>query len=154
MKFKGTIIITDPCYFVKDKDWTEEVYAGDGDLTHLGFTNSLCSSTIYGDWTCSIYEKDSDTLKEDIQELFEEYDWRGLNRFEKESKKIGEFCSDAGLVSVILLEDLEKYNPNIIPFLKPNMATIIENYEGDVEICTFLDRHVVIIGENFYTLQN
>ena len=153
MKFKGTLIITDPCYFVKEEDWTEGVYGGDGDLSSLGFKTSLCSSTVYGDWDCNTYYKGDGNLEEDLQELFEEYNWKGLSEFEKGSKKIGSFCSDAGLVSIILMEDLEKYNPEVIPFLKPHMATIIENYDGEVNIHLFLDKHVVIIGSNFYTLQ-
>lgn len=153
MKFKGTIVITDPCYFIKDEDWNEGVWEN-GDLSSLGFSSFICRDTVYGDWGCKTYQKESDTLEEDLQELFEEYNWRGLGDFVSESKEIGRFCADAGLVAVVLMEDLEKYNPEVIPELKPHMATIIKDYDGDIEDHIFLDKYVVIIGDNFFTLQD
>ena len=57
-------------------------------------------------------------------------------------------------MAVVLLEDLKKYNPDVIPHLKSNMVTIIEDYDGDIEDHVFLDKHVVIIGDNFFTLQD
>ena len=57
-------------------------------------------------------------------------------------------------MAIVLLEDLKKYNPDVIPHLKSNMATIIENYDGEIKDHVFLDKHVVIIGDNFFTLQD
>lgn len=153
MKFKGTIIITDPCYFVKEEDWDKEVYVEE-DLIHLGFNTSLCCSTIYGDWSCAVLQRErGENLREDLEELFEEHNWKGLSGYAKESERVGTFCADAGMVSVILMEDLMRYNPDVVPRLEPHMATIIEDYDGNIDIYTFLDKHVTLIGDNFYTLQ-
>ena len=54
MKFNGTIIITDPCYIIKDEDWDRCDY-GDN-VKCLGFENCICEDTIYGDWTCFTYK--------------------------------------------------------------------------------------------------
>lgn len=47
MKFKGDIVITDPCYVVNDEDWEFSEY-GDR-MDKLGFTDYLVRSTIVGD---------------------------------------------------------------------------------------------------------
>lgn len=47
MKFKGGIVITDPCYVVNDEDWEFSEY-GDR-MDKLGFTDYLVRSTIVGD---------------------------------------------------------------------------------------------------------
>lgn len=47
MKFKGDIVITDPCYVVNDEDWEFSEY-GDR-VDKLGFTDYLVRSTIVGD---------------------------------------------------------------------------------------------------------
>ena len=51
MKFKGNIIITDPCYIVKDSDW-EKCDCGNN-MEVLGFRTFISESTIYGDWSCT-----------------------------------------------------------------------------------------------------
>lgn len=67
MKFKGTIIITDPCYIVKkctedmQDDWTR---CDSGHyMEALGIKRYICESTIYGDWGCTTYKVDTDPVK-------------------------------------------------------------------------------------------
>lgn len=53
MKFKGDIIITDPCYIIKDNsdDWNK---CGWGEnMGILGFTTYISEYTLCGDWSCS-----------------------------------------------------------------------------------------------------
>ncbi len=110
MKFKGDIIITDPCYIIRDNtdDWSRCNY-GD-DMERLGIKNYLCRDTIYGDWSCTTF--DSDT---------------------KES--IGEFCADAGMVAVFLLDEVHKYNPDFDWYeSRPWTTTLIKDFDGDVRI--------------------
>lgn len=47
MTIKDNVIITDPCYVVKDEDWVKCEYGER--LDKLGFTNYISESTIYGD---------------------------------------------------------------------------------------------------------
>ena len=61
MKFKGTVVITDPCYFVKDEDWNENIW-DNGDLGSLGFSSYICRPTIYGDWGCKTYQREGEDL--------------------------------------------------------------------------------------------
>ena len=61
MKFKGDIIITDPCYIdTKDnKMWSDnsiDLSNGSG-LRKYGFTDYIWESTIYGDWSCSYFDQ-------------------------------------------------------------------------------------------------
>ena len=51
MKFK----ITDPCYILKEGDYT------DGHCMPEGFIDYICRNTIYGDWSCMTYKGTPDT---------------------------------------------------------------------------------------------
>lgn len=131
MKFKGDIIITDPCYIMaKDEDWEKCEY---GDyIGALGIKNYICRDTIYGDWSCTTF--DSDTKEE-----------------------IGEFCADAGMVAVFLLDEVLKYNPNFNYHAeRPWTTAWIKDFDGDVNIEVVNDDEVVVVGKgniNFETHQ-
>lgn len=47
-QYKGTIIITDPCYFIPTQDYERTNYGKD--LNKLGFTTYQVAGTGYGDW--------------------------------------------------------------------------------------------------------
>jgi len=97
VEFDGDIVITDPCY-------TTDNWLGDGfDLDSL----PLCRDTIYGDWSCTTYDKDT-------------------------GKKIGEFCADAGLVCVDTLENIVSRKPNFINDYGDWCMTLIKNFKGKV----------------------
>ena len=57
MKFKGDIIITDPCYIMRSKnelsedDWSFCEYGSY--MEKLGIKHYLTSDTEYGDWSCT-----------------------------------------------------------------------------------------------------
>ena len=88
-----TIIITDPCYIIKnDEDWDNCEYGDYMDVLE-GITNYESSNTIYGDWSCTIYEGD-------------------IEQHSDNNKKLGNFCADAGMVAVFELDEVLKYNPN------------------------------------------
>lgn len=139
MKFKGDIIITDPCYIIKDHsdDWSKCNF-GD-DMEELGIKNYLCRDTIYGDWSCTTFNSDT-------------------------KEKIGEFCADAGMVAVFLLDEVHKYNPDFDWYeTKPWTTTLIKDFDGDVKIDVvysendkYEDESVRVIGVgniNFETRQ-
>ena len=116
MKFKGTIIITDPCYVLKRGD--------DIDLITSYIPNCISESTIYGDWSCITFE-----LKEPLGE-------REINDITDSDVKpeiLGKFCADGGLVGVFLLEEVLKYNPDFdYHITKPWTTTLIEDFDGNV----------------------
>lgn len=107
MKFKGDIIITDPCYICKDDDW-HKCHYGDS-MNVLGIKNYICRDTIYGDWSCTTYNSDT-------------------------NEEIGEFCADAGMVAVFLLDEVLKYNPDFdYHITRPWTTTLIRDFDGDVD---------------------
>ena len=211
MYFKGTVVITDPCYIIKknpikypnEKDFGLPVsisskpfkdYSTPEELAYkaaldkyykesrkynnwdkcncgenmevLGIHNYISESTIYGDWSCTTYqtEKEPKELLESILRVlndnleYEEYEDDESSVF-CESKDIGGFCADAGLVGVFLLDEILAYNPDWKSWIEEHSwcATIIENFEGEVEY--YIDKvneeaHIVGTGSiNFYTAQ-
>lgn len=78
MKFKGDIIITDPCYIIKkdSEDWRKCDY-GDN-IAALGLTNYISESTRYGDWSCSTWS----TPRKDVEAQLEELNALGRARWE------------------------------------------------------------------------
>ena len=195
MYFKGDIIITDPCYIIKEeykdappypdikdyigvplkiealdeenednilayinslkkyterlkstdytsyeqacRKWIEE-YGDDAekcnhyeDMNVLGFTSYLTSSTIYGDWSCTTFNKDTGEV-------------------------IGDFCADSGMVGVFLLEEVLKYNPDFdYHKYKPWTTTLIKDFDGEIKI-EIIGEKVSVVGTgniNFFTLQ-
>jgi hypothetical protein len=224
MKFKGDIIITDPCYIIKKRtgrpsmsnypilsgksskkfsDFTEEenlAYAqyqkdqekwdkenpddwrvceyGDA-MEKLGIKHYLTSSTEYGDWSCTTVrdvpeaEEAIAKLNRNYAELWNNYNGGNYDKFLEEKLKkereelinkydliLGNFCADAGLVSVFLLEEVLAYNSDFDYHLKKNWTTtLIKDFDGDVVIThrgEGEDREVSVVGKgniNFYTTQ-
>ena len=117
MEFDGDIIITDPCYIIRaehhgtkpltDNDWSACRYGEN--MEALGIRNYMTRDTIYGDWSCTVYDMDSE-------------------------EEIGKFCADAGLVSVFLLDEVLKYNPDFDYHIeRPWTTSLISDFKGTVE---------------------
>lgn len=209
MYFKGTVVITDPCYIIKEnpikypdekdfglpasisnkpfKDYStpEELAYKDAldkyyeesrkyddwdkcdwgeNMEVLGIHNYISKSTIYGDWSCSTYQTKEEPkefmesilriLNDNLENGEDSEDW-----IPYEGEYIGEFCADAGLVGVFLLDEILAYNPEWKSWIEehPWCATIIEDFEGEVEYYidkVYEEAHIVGTGNiNFYTAQ-
>lgn len=172
MKFKGSIVITDPCYIVKREDW-------DGNYClPESFTDYICRDTLYGDWSCMTYKGSADTdlpasWDEMYFNMFRAYNTEGLSDEDKRAlaeafnttKKAwvsehcyGEFCADAGMVCVAYLDEVLKYNPEFETFIKehPWCVTVIEDFDGEVEDVEE-DGSLMLIGTGnkpFFTIQS
>lgn len=108
MEFNGDILITDPCYITKTHDDWLTCDCG-SDMEKLGISHYMTRDTLYGDWSCTTYNLDT-------------------------KEKIGEFCADAGLVSVFLLDEVLKYNPDFDWYeSRPWTTTLIKDFKGTVE---------------------
>jgi hypothetical protein len=184
MKFKGTIIITDPCYIIRAEhhgtkpiskdDWNECNYGRN--MEKLGIKTYLTRSTEYGDWSCTTV-KDTPESEEALKKLNENYSklWNASNdkkpkrklikSLEKEREEItanyknfilGNFCADAGLVSVFLLDEVLAYNPDFDYHINRLWTTtLINDFDGNIEI-THRNGEVSVIGKgniNFFTTQ-
>jgi hypothetical protein len=158
MKFKGDIIITDPCYIIKDQK-------GEPKISDYPGLSGVTASTKFTDYT----EAEIDTYKKYEADRAEwkranpdhwsvcrygehmenigintyltrstEYgDW-SCSTFNSDTKEVlGRFCADAGLVSVFLLEEVLAYNPEYDDHIKkPWTTTLIRNFDGDITIET------------------
>lgn len=200
MKFKGTIIITDPCYVIKKdnypspkpsdfnlpesirgKPYTEyktpdelaykaacEKYFAEYNekddwsrcdcgynMEALGISTYFTEDTIYGDWGCSTYKIAEDPYK--VINNFVEAEEKGED-YRIDCFKLGDFCADAGLVSVFLLDEVRKYNPDIDEWIASHdwCVTTIPDFVGEVNY--YVDKnkeaHIIGIGNiNFFTTQ-
>lgn len=200
MKFKGTIIITDPCYIIKkdnypspkpldfnlpesirEKPYTEyktpdelaykaacEKYFAEYNekddwsrcdcgynMEALGISTYFTEDTIYGDWGCSTYKIAEDPYK--VINNFVEAEEKGED-YRIDCFKLGNFCADAGLVSVFLLDEVRKYNPDIDEWISSHSwcVTTIPDFVGEVNY--YVDKnkeaHIIGIGNiNFFTIQ-
>lgn len=184
MRFKGTVVITDPCYLdngmpeIPGVDWWSDVDYGEN-LGLSGFTDFISEDTLYGDWSCFTYkgtakevnkkakEWDRYYMKffseynktenlEDREILLEEYKTK-RDKFIKENV-LGEFCADAGKVCVVYLDEILAFNPNFKKWAEehPWCVTIIENFDGEIEYVIDNDEaHIQGTGNiNFYTSQS
>lgn len=118
--FDGDIIITDPCYILNRNQHDDWCKCGYGyNMENIGINHYMTRDTIYGDWSCTTFNSDT-------------------------NERIGEFCADAGLVSVFLLEEIIKYNPSYNdPVERPHTATLIKDFYGTVQF---------VVKEDKYTL--
>ncbi len=191
MKFKGDIIITDPCYVMredngKSDDWSKCNYGSN--MEALGIKTYLTNSTEYGDWSCTTVKEcpesivHIDKLNENYFKLFsahnsEDKDEELIKILEQERKELeekgkdfvlGNFCADAGLVSVFLLSEVLEYNPDFDYHLnRPWTTTLIKDFDGDINIIHRESTNVIdgeeesssevsVVGKgniNFYTTQ-
>ena len=132
VEFDGDIMITDPCYFIKgEEEWTR--FCKDKDLSRLGLSSCMVRDTIFGDWTCAAIDTDT-------------------------GERIGSFCADSGLVSVTLLDEVLRYNPDFVRHLKKDHTiTVIQDFSGTVKFVvkeyvsdrdgkTIVDHRVEVIG--------
>lgn len=115
-----TLIITDPCYIMKDSHWNQwldmafsrnpmelDVYLKD----YLNFGEVIAADTGYGDWDNEVLDSNGEVM--------------------------GKFSADAGMVIVCTASDLTNYgyDKEEIERLQENgCLTIIPNYTGTVEL--------------------
>ena len=182
MKFKGTIVITDPCYLDNGGDldlWEASQYGED--LSVFGCTQWISENTIYGDWDCFTYKgkseevinqikgwnytymkflrdyNDPNTTPEERDVLFNTYKTNKAKFLEENT--LGEFCADAGMVCVVYLDEVLKVNPDFQKWAEEHTwcATIIKDFDGEIhyEVDENTEAHIVGIGNiNFYTSQS
>lgn len=114
-EFDGDIIITDPCYITRDGDWSAEGCDYGSEMQRLGLDHSMTRDTIYGDWGCTVYDDNT-------------------------GEKLGEFCADAGMVGVFLLDEVLAYNP-IFDYHKEKdwTTTWIKDFKGTVQFVVEYD---------------
>ena len=108
----------------KYDDWSKCSYGEN--MEALGITNYICRDTIYGDWSCTTYNTDTE-------------------------EKLGKFCADAGLVAVFELDEVLKYNPDFSQWIKTHnwCVTVIENFTGNINFEIVHQRGVYTKDDEF-----
>lgn len=153
MKFKGDIIITDPCYIIKEDsdDWNK---CGWGEnMGILGFTTYISEYTLCGDWSCS-------TPRKDVEAQLEELNTLGRARWEL-MKQYGEDSVQAKIyddkIAVFLLDEVLKYNPDFDYHINREWTTtLIKDFDGEVNyyVDSGDDARIIGVGNiNFFTSQ-
>lgn len=118
VEFDGDILITDPCYFLTDEDEEKGAYRFGGDFSIIGIPHSMTRDTLYGDWSCTVVNTDT-------------------------NKKLGEFCADGAAVSVVDLNELLAHNPTFDDYLaKPWAYTVIHDFKGTVQFVVKEDSYI------------
>lgn len=126
--FSGDIIITDPCYIIPSSIKNEVGYYH---LEEVGFTKYLCHSTLYGDWSCHTFNRDTKEI-------------------------LGEFCADAGMVGVFLKDEVLKLYPNFEKDYRSHCYTLIKDFQGTVQFQMLDESTIIVKGKgniNFETRQ-
>ena len=120
-----TLVITDPCYLLH-KGNGDEIKEINGKVFNdpwvacgygykfnvFGVEKFVTSTTLYGDWSCTVFDQ-------------------------KNTKKTyGEFCADAGLVTIIPLYEVLKFNPTWLDWHKDHewCSSLIPDFNGKVRI--------------------
>ena len=108
MKFKGDMILLDPCSAVKcDSDW--QACGWGTDMGALGFTFWLS--------------------------LDEGADCCGTVRNADTGEILGHFCTDSAVLVLLDFKELPAYNPGFRDHEKyPDSCTVIRGFDGDVTI--------------------
>lgn len=96
------IVITDPCYIVKDEDKRNTGYNLEN-LSVFGFSDYISRNTIYGDWSCGLYRIVGKEKYKKVTDVPQEC-----------YHQIGSLCADAGMVCVVYLDELLTYNLDFI----------------------------------------
>ena len=104
----------------------------DNDLSKFGINHFICHDTLYGDWSCTTINTDT-------------------------NKPMGEFCADSGQVAVFLLDEVLQYNPDFnFHIEKPWTTTLIKNFDGEVFFEKIDSKTLIVRGIgniNFKTMQ-
>ena len=170
MKFKGTIIITDPCYIVKDcTEKNPYPFPWTGDFIYSPNIAEMIKQykgweAEHDDWTKCEYGRNMKALG--IHNYIEESticgDWSCITYETKEDPykvinklieasendenyvaecpKLGNFCADSGAVSVFLLDEVRKYNSDIDEWIKAHDWCVTTIPDFDGEVNYYVDK--------------
>lgn len=176
MYFKGTIVITDPCYIVKKcteknpypwttvnikapnidemiKQYTEWEKTHD-DWLKCAYGYNMEALGIHNYITEStIYGDWSCTTYGITEDPYKVVDYlaeafeKGEN-YEVKCSKLGNFCADSGSVSVFNLDEVRKYNPDIDEWIASHdwCVTTIPDFDGEVNYYVDEQNSAHIVG--------
>ena len=105
---RGDVLVTDPCYVLRDGDWhrfLERMRDGKGGFEPI--PSLVARDTLVGDWSCEMLDGNG--------------------------SKIGSFCADSGMVAAMSLDEALAYNPDFDYHMKrPWTAVVARCLDGTV----------------------
>jgi hypothetical protein len=138
-----SILITDPCYFAKNKHWGKEFdWISDQIRDIPEITNYLWTPTGIGDGRFEVLELEEvnkDFVKDYLRELSDsedkedKYTYKSLYNL---LNYIGEFSVDSGTMCVAIYDEVMKYNPDFKENISDLCYCIIEDFTGTIDIMT------------------
>ena len=174
-----TIIITDPCYIIKETGknpyqfpWELGLEEKLGKKAYSELVNNYRGwENKHDDWRKCAYGENMETLGitnyESRGTIYG--DWSCTTYNTDTAEELGQFCADAGMVAVFELDEVRAYNPDIDEWIKkhPWCVTTIKNFTGNVNIEVvdledqvdeegYMYKEVRVIGKgniNFFTTQ-
>lgn len=168
---KTDILITDPCYIIRDgqdgydkgitdDDWYRCDYGSD--MESLGIKDYINSMTGIGDGSWKVYKTDGDpdAALEKIRELEDneslgDEKWDKIAEYLETFEDIGSYGADAGETNVFTMPSLESYNPKVREWLESHFwcGALIPGFSGTIETRD-VNGELHIIGKgniNFFT---
>ena len=120
MRFCGDILVTDPCYIVlSNEDWVDSRFGEC--LEELGLETFL---------------------------TFDRGDAVGAQLINRKSGEfLGSFCTDSGMVSVMLLSEALAYNPEFPQTLAKHCYAIVRAFDGVIERVELEDEYWMLEGK-------
>lgn len=141
MKYKGDLVITDPCYFTTHDDWEKSDYGNE--LENINFGNYITIPTGFGDGVGAVFEGEAsviDGLLADSSLSLNDL----INSIKEKCKSVGQFCVDSGQFGIYNRADIDSLKEKDKDWDKWTqggstthlIATVIENFDGDIECIT------------------
>jgi len=130
------IIITDPCYFAKDKDWCSNDGIGficsgkDNSINLPEFTDYIWVNTGFGDGSGKVFESEKPCSQYELEEKIISLQKTGGN--DQTFKEIGRFGVDSGTFGVFFYDEVLKYYPDFAMEIGSWSYTIIKDFEGTI----------------------
>ena len=131
------IIITDPCYFAKDKDWCSNDGLGffignDGNcaINLPEFSDYIWINTGFGDGSGRVFKSDKPGNQYELEEKI--ISLRKHDGQDRVYKEIGKFGVDSGTFGVFFYDEVLKYYPDFAMEIGSWCYTILKDFEGTV----------------------
>lgn len=155
---KSDIIITDPCYIAKNKDWGKVFDWEHYTIEAPEFSDYVWSRTGQGDGSWMISglhevlnrvetEKFIEGFEDSIQNFNPQTDSiLKISEYIKKQDYLGRFSVDSGSFGIFYLTDVLSYNPNFLRDHGIWLYTIIPDFVGSIQVKFSNNNHFNILG--------
>lgn len=126
---KRSIIITDPCCFVKDEDWGSGFDLDNYTINVPEFSDYVWKSTGFGDGKGKVYLSDKPYSQYELEEII--IDFR-KSKPHQDFRDLGSFCVDSGTFGAFFYDEVLEYYPNFALDVGSWCYTVIPDFNGAI----------------------